>query len=159
MKTIDQWFAEYGVSHQHPTNKKVHWICVPLIFFSILGLLASIPLGGFSANFPLWFQPHAHLGSLLFLLALLFYIRLSPPLAFGLALFGIVCLLAIAEISQSDLSLWQICLFIFVAAWIGQFWGHKVEGAKPSFFQDLQFLLIGPAWLLGFVYKRWGINY
>ena len=32
-------------------------------------------------------------------------------------------------------------------AWIGQFIGHKIEGAKPSFFEDLQFLLIGPAWV------------
>ena len=43
MRKIDQLFAEYGESHQNPTNKKIHWICVPLIFFSIVGLIASIP--------------------------------------------------------------------------------------------------------------------
>lgn len=159
MKSINQWFTEYGVSHQNPTNKLVHWICVPLIFFSILGLVASIPLGTFPTLFPTWFQPYAHLGTLFFLLALIFYLRLSPSIAVGLLLFGMLCLFCITAISQSEMVLWQVCLFIFVAAWIGQFWGHKVEGAKPSFFQDLQFLLIGPAWLLGFVYKRLGINY
>jgi len=35
-------------------------------------------------------------------------------------------------------------LIIFILAWIGQFYGHKIEGAKPSFLKDLEFLLIGP---------------
>ena len=50
-------------------------------------------------------------------------------------------------------------LIIFVIAWIGQFIGHKIEGKKPSFFEDIQFLLIGPAWLLSFIYNKLGIKY
>jgi len=52
-----------------------------------------------------------------------------------------------------------VSLGIFVIAWIGQFIGHKIEGKKPSFLEDLQFLLIGPAWLLHFIYKKLGIVY
>ena len=37
---------------------------------------------------------------------------------------------------------------IFIAAWVGQFWGHQIEGQKPSFLKDLQFLLIGPLWVV-----------
>jgi len=55
--------------------------------------------------------------------------------------------------------LWLVCLIVFVLAWVGQFYGHKVEGKKPSFLKDLQFLLIGPAWLLGFIYRKLGIPY
>ena len=51
------------------------------------------------------------------------------------------------------------CVAIFVVAWIGQFIGHHVEGKKPSFFQDVQFLLIGPVWLMGFVFRRLGWRY
>jgi uncharacterized membrane protein YGL010W len=51
---------------------------------------------------------------------------------------------------------WAICLTLFVVAWIGQFIGHKIEGKKPSFFKDVQFLLIGPAWLLSKVYRKAG---
>jgi uncharacterized membrane protein YGL010W len=54
---------------------------------------------------------------------------------------------------------WKICLVLFVLAWIGQFVGHKIEGKKPSFFQDVVFLLIGPAWLLHFIYKKAGQRY
>jgi len=46
-----------------------------------------------------------------------------------------------------------------VLAWIGQFIGHMIEGKRPSFFQDLQFLMIGPMWLLSFVYQRLGLRY
>ena len=55
--------------------------------------------------------------------------------------------------------LWQTAIVIFVVAWIGQFVGHKIEGKKPSFFKDLQFLLVGPMWLMHFIYKRVGISY
>ena len=43
MRTAEQWFEDYGVSHQNKTNKFIHWICVPLIFFSAYGLLTTIP--------------------------------------------------------------------------------------------------------------------
>ena len=56
----------------------------------------------------------------------------------------------------------QLTIFytsIFIVSWIGQFIGHKIEGVKPSFFEDIQFLLIGPAWLLSFIYNKFGIKY
>jgi uncharacterized membrane protein YGL010W len=59
----------------------------------------------------------------------------------------------------APLPLWAVSLIIFTGAWIGQFVGHKIEGKKPSFFKDLQFLLIGPAWLLSFIYRKIGITY
>ena len=55
--------------------------------------------------------------------------------------------------------LWQSSIIVFVLAWIGQFYGHKIEGIKPSFFEDLQFLMIGPAWLMSFIYNKFGIRY
>ena len=54
--------------------------------------------------------------------------------------------------------LWIFSVIIFVIAWTGQFIGHKIEGKKPSFIKDIQFLLIGPAWLLSFIYKKIGIQ-
>jgi uncharacterized membrane protein YGL010W len=75
-------------------------------------------------------------------------------------LFGVLCLFLVNAITILDVApLWAISLIIFVLAWFGQFYGHKVEGKKPSFFKDLQFLLIGPAWLMHFIYKRLGIPY
>lgn len=91
---------------------------------------------------------------------MIFYFRLSVPLAIGMLLFSTAVIAFIVMYEQADLSpVWQLALGIFIGAWIGQFVGHKIEGKKPSFFQDLQFLLIGPIWLLGFVYRKIGIRY
>ncbi|NLR59046.1 DUF962 domain-containing protein [Chitinophaga polysaccharea] len=149
MKTIHQWLDDYGTSHRNPTNKLIHWICVPAIFFSIVGFLYAVPVPGVS----FMYLTLAHIA---LLAVILYYLRLSASLAAGMLLIGIICLWLWRMIAATGLT-WQVALVIFVLAWIGQFIGHKIEGAKPSFFKDLQFLLIGPAWLLSFIYKRAGI--
>ena len=159
MRKIDQLLAEYGESHQNSTNKTIHWICVPLIFLSIVGLIASIPSSMVQSilgeN-----NPYANWAAILLILVLIYYVSLSIPLSIGMMLFGVLCLFVINFIVQLDIApLWLVSLGIFVVAWIGQFYGHKVEGKKPSFLKDVQFLLIGPAWLMHFIYKRVGIPY
>jgi uncharacterized membrane protein YGL010W len=159
MKSAHQWFEAYAESHQNPTNKLIHWICVPLIFFSILGLLASFSMGLFGLiPADSEYFAYLHLGTLGLLVSLGFYLRLSPKLSIGLLVFAAFCLYGIKWMYLSEKPLWSSSLTIFVAAWVGQFYGHKVEGKKPSFFQDVQFLLIGPAWLMHFIYKRLGIS-
>lgn len=154
MRTIQSWLDEYGESHQNPTNKTVHWICVPSIFFSVVGLLYGVKL-------PVALTPTLQLNLAMVVLAVttVYYFMLSKPLAIGLLLFATVCLYLCQVIETAGLTLWQVSIAVFVIAWIGQFWGHKVEGKKPSFFKDLQFLMIGPAWLMHFIYKKLGIPY
>jgi uncharacterized membrane protein YGL010W len=159
MRRIDELLTEYGQSHQNSTNKAIHWICVPLIFFSIVGLIASIPSEGVQ-RFMGEGNPYANWATVLLVLVLVYYVTLSIPLSIGMMLFSALCLFVANQISTINLApLWLICIVIFILAWIGQFYGHKVEGKKPSFFKDIQFLLIGPAWLMHFIYKRLGIPY
>jgi uncharacterized membrane protein YGL010W len=146
-RTLKQWFNEYGESHQNKTNKLIHWICVPSIFFSIVCLLYLVPVAG-----------NLNLASISMMFATFFHIRLSSKLAAGLLFFYLLCYVGAYLLSNLSVPLWQIAIIIFVVAWIGQYWGHKIEGKKPSFIKDIQFLLIGPAWLLGFVYKKLGIS-
>ncbi|WP_276366452.1 Mpo1-like protein [Chryseolinea sp. H1M3-3] len=159
MRKIDQLLAEYGESHQNSTNKTIHWICVPLIFFSIVGLVASIPSN--AVQFVLGEgNPYANWAAVVLILVLIYYVSLSIPLSIGMMLFGVLCLFTVNLISRLITApLWVVSLIIFFVAWIGQFYGHKVEGKKPSFLKDIQFLLIGPAWLMHFIYKRLGIPY
>lgn len=158
MRRIDALLAEYGESHQNATNKAIHWICVPLIFFSVIGMIASIPsnmLHSFMGE-----SPYANWATVVLVLAIIYYVSLSIPLSIGMVLFSLICIFLANLIAQLNVvPLWLVSLIIFVVAWIGQFYGHKVEGKKPSFFKDLQFLLIGPAWLMHFVYKKMGIPY
>lgn len=137
MKTLEQWFAEYSESHQHPVNQRLHKICVPLIFFSIVGMLLQIPveLGPIK------------LGELLIAVALGWYMTLGPRV-FLVMLGQLVLSYALVYVLSLWVSpIWPLVL-IFVLAWVGQFYGHHLEGKKPSFFKDLQYLLIGPLWVV-----------
>jgi len=155
-KSADQWFAEYGESHQDHANETIHWICVPIIFYSVLGLLWSVPVPAALAHalpWFLWVQPAI-------VAAMLFYFRLSRALAFGLLCFISLCsILLELQAILCPFPIWKSSLLLFVLAWIGQFIGHKIEGQKPSFLKDVVFLLIGPAWLMHFIYKRLRIEY
>jgi uncharacterized membrane protein YGL010W len=150
--------SEYGESHQNASNKAIHWVCVPLIFFSIVSLIASIPSGPVQSLLGRG-NPYANWATIAILLTIVYYSTLSIFLTIGMAAFSLGCLVIDNYIIQAGLPLWIVAIGIFVFAWIGQFYGHKIEGKKPSFLKDLQFLLIGPAWLLHFVYKRLGIPY
>lgn len=152
MKTINQWLDEYGESHKDETNKLIHWICIPAIFFSITGLLYCIKL-------PFWLGAiQANVAMIVLVLVVIYYLTLSRTLWIGMLLFSIFCLGLCYWIERLNIiPLWIFSLAVFVAAWIGQFYGHHVEGKKPSFFQDIQFLMIGPAWLMSFLYRKMGI--
>ena len=152
MNSIQGWLDAYGKSHQNPINKKIHWLCVPLIMLSLLGLLWSIKLSFIIDS------EYLNATTLLISLVSIYYFRLSVPMGIGMLFISILMLFLIFYINHSNVSLF-IYLVIFVLAWIGQFIGHKIEGEKPSFFEDLQFLLIGPLWLLAQLYKSLNINY
>ena len=155
-KTADQWFAEYGESHQDDTNETIHWICVPLIFFSVLGFVWTIPVPAAWEDAIPWFNWVL----VAIAVAMIFYVRLSPALSAGLLLFMALCYAGIIALDLlTPWLVWETCGVIFALAWIGQFIGHKIEGKKPSFFKDLVFLLIGPAWLMSMVYKKLGQKY
>ncbi len=161
MKEVDVLFNQYAASHQNATNKLIHWVCVPLIVFSLIGLVWSIPFPhlGFLGKYNGFFN----WASFLIAFAMYYYFRLSPGLFLGmiLVLFAFSYLIVQLEYWEKTggLKLWQVCAGIFLLSWIGQFIGHRIEGKKPSFLDDLKFLLIGPIWLLHFIYKKLGIPY
>ena len=160
MRTTEQWLSEYGESHQNGTNKLIHWVCVPLIMFSLIGLLWSIPVNNLQKLFPDSISFFVNWGTLFLVLALLFYLRLSVAMFLGMLVIAALMVTGIYVIQQHvSLPLWVISLAVFAGAWVGQFVGHKIEGKKPSFLKDVQFLLISPAWLLSFVYKKLKIAY
>ena len=141
MRPVDQMFQRYGEFHLNATNKAIHWVCVPLIVWSVLGLLwTAAPIGAAVA----------------IAASAAFYLWLSLALALGMV---VVIALMIYPISLLGSHLLVVSAAVFVAAWIGQFVGHKFEGRRPAFLDDLRSLLIGPAWILGFIYRRLGIAY
>jgi uncharacterized membrane protein YGL010W len=155
MRTVNDWLGEYAVSHQNPTNKLLHWICVPAIVLAVMGLLWSAPLPGSLATVSPWVNWATAVAAA----TIVYYLLLSPRLALGITLVFAGLLWIVHALAQLPWPLWQTALVIFVVAWIGQFVGHLVEGRRPSFFKDLQFLLIGPLWLLAALYRRIDLPY
>ena len=154
-RTLDQWFEEYDSSHGNRVNKLIHWVCVPSIFLVIMALLWSLPV-------PAVFEsvPYLNWATLSAVVYMAFYIQLSRKLAVGMAFFALATYAIIAWYEQLNLtSLWSLATVLFVVLWILQFIGHYLEGKKPSFFKDLSFLLVGPAWVMAFIYRKMGIKY
>ena len=136
MSKFQSLIDAYGVSHQNKTNKLIHWICVPAIFLSIVGLISVIP---FPWNISLF-------GSL------------NLNWAFVALIFAFACIFLCQHINAMEYPVW-IYIGIFSVSWVFQFIGHHIEGKKPSFLQDIQFLLIGPAWLMHFIFKKLNVPY
>ena len=155
MRTVNQWLDEYGASHQNPANKLLHWICVPAIVVSLVGLLWYLPVPQTLRAI----SPLLNWGTVLLVGAVVYYVAISWSLALGMVLFAGAVLGCLVWLQTLPWPLWTLCLGLFVVAWIGQFIGHHYEGQRPSFFKDVQFLLIGPLWLLSFVYRKLGIRY
>jgi len=152
--SLEALLDDYGESHRNPVNKAIHWVCVPVIVWAVAALLWSIPfpwkIG--SGIVPLNWAVIALVA------AQVYYFRLSRRLGSGLMLYNLLMLwLTAAADSRLPWPLWQPALAVFVLAWIGQFAGHQIEGRQPSSLRNLQFLLVGPAWLMAFVYRRLGL--
>ena len=142
LTSIQQLFRAYHQSHVNPTNQKIHYICVPLIFWSISALLWLVKIPGIFIG-----PVQLNLALIAMTLVLIYYILKSMQVFLIMFLFTAVCLAANYWLELNTSYLLILSIVVFVAAWIGQFIGHKIEGKSPSFFQDLQFLLIGPAWV------------
>ena len=150
-RRIDRWFAHYSDDHRNAANQRIHVFAVPAILWSVTALLWCIPVAGS------WFRPGMWAALAMFF-AWSFYFRASRTLGYGM----LVVFVAMAWLTRwlhgalGTTQLLAIAIAVFVVAWIAQFLGHKVEGRKPSFLTDLTYLLIGPAWVLAKLYRRFG---
>lgn len=160
-KSIHDWFNEYAQSHQNKINKIIHWICIPLIFWSIIALFSLIPSNSIKIFNNETLNQFAHFGTIIILIGLLFYLKLSFKIFVGMFLFSLIVLIDIWLANQffDKKTFTYLTVSIFVLSWAGQFIGHKIEEKKPSFIKDILFLLIGPAWLIGFIYSYLKIKY
>jgi len=141
-RDIDVLLARYAESHRNPVNELIHFVCIPAIVFSLLGILWAI---------------HPVVAVLVVAAALVYYVKLSRPFALGMAAMAAVMLGLLNMLPEGTVLVTSIG--VFVLAWIGQFIGHHIEGKKPSFFDDLRFLLIGPLFVLSFLYRRMRLAY
>lgn len=157
MRNMATFLSDYGESHRHPINQWVHIFCVPAIFVATLGLFWLIPLGqwlGLHGAAAYWVNG----GTLLALACMPFYLRLSPGVSLLMLGWLIVALAIVVGVDRSAVSLGWSALVVWLVAWSVQVWGHKVEGKKPSFIDDLVFLLVGPVFVSKEVLYKLGLS-
>jgi len=154
MRTADEWFSSYSRDHQNPTNRSIHWVCVPSILWAVTAALWSIPVPSAVGLHGLWCF-------LAMAAALVFYFRMSNVLGVVmLALFALLGLLTDALYSALGAThLLVAAVVVFVVAWVGQFIGHIYEGRRPSFLTDMSYLMVGPAWLVSKLMRSAGLAY
>lgn len=146
--------TEYSADHQNPFNQRMHNICVPLIAIALIGLLWAIPVPGKLSSASPWIN----FGTATLIILNVYYLRLAPRLGIGMVVAALIVAPLLAYAAGLPVPLWLTALAVFTVGWIGQFVGHYVEGARPSFFRDLRFLLIGPLWVLAKFYAILGIR-
>jgi uncharacterized membrane protein YGL010W len=140
-RRIDTLINHYGESHQNTTNELIHFIAIPLITLSLSGLLYAIHP----------FVLYAFLAG-----SFVYYVRLSTVFLITMLVWSAVMLWVIQSMGTQLVTL---SVAIFVGAWILQFIGHKIEGKKPSFFEDIQYLWVGPLFVLSKLFTRLGIKW
>jgi len=140
-RKVDQLLAHYGESHRNPRNEVIHFIAIPLIMLSLVGLL---------------FAAHPWIAYAFVAASMVYYARLSAPFLVAMALLSALALVLVHAMGSQVL---PISAAIFVGAWIAQFVGHRIEGKKPSFFEDLQYLWVGPLFVLSHLFTKMGIRW
>ena len=152
-RPVDRFLGNYSQDHRNATNRLIHWVCVPLIVWTVVAALWLLPV-------PTVARPGLWAG-LAGVAAVSFYLRLSRPLGLAMLVF-FVALLALTwwlhGLLGSRVLLWTAA-GVFVAAWVAQFIGHEFEGKRPSFLTDLVYLLIGPLWLMSKLFRRAGLRW
>lgn len=151
--SLDYLLTEYEKTHLNPTNRNIHMVCVPAIVTVTLGLfwgLSALLWGPSVTGISLPWFAIANLATIGAILAGIYYLRLSTLLFAVMLGYGLASL-ALLYVLHMYIGAWGVLLIsagVWLLAWVAQFIGHNIEGAKPSFLQDLVFLLIGPAFVL-----------
>ena len=118
---LSKLFEDYGAYHRHPANKMTHYVGVPLIIVTLVGLLSRISLGPVSLAVPVAVA------------AVLYDLRLSVKLTLPFA--GFIALAFVVAPAVSTAILWAG----FLGGWLLQFVGHFVyEKKSPAFFKNLE---------------------
>jgi uncharacterized membrane protein YGL010W len=141
-RKVDRLLAHYGESHRNRTNELIHLVAIPAIMVSIVGLL---------------FAAHPWVAYAFVAASLVYYARLRAPVLLAIMVAWTAVMFAL--VFAMGRYVLPISAGVFIVGWIFQFIGHKIEGRKPSFFEDLQYLYVGPLFVVVWALKRMGIRW
>ena len=151
MNETEDWLTRYEQTHTDLRYPAIYWAAVPMVVVGLTGLLWGL---GVPTQFTK-ISPLLNWGSAFLMVTAIYYFIISLSLAIGLLPF----LLGLAAIqvwlTNSGLPAAGISTGLLIAGTVGLTVGRS--GSARAVFQDLQLMMIGPAWLLSVLYRRFGI--
>ena len=155
MTETDGWLQRYEETHSDLTYPAVYWAAVPMVVLGVVGLLWALPIP--DEFFEI--SPLLNWGTAFLMAATVYYFIISVSLAIGMLPFIVGVAAVQMWLSQSDYSLFRVSIGLLVAGIIGLWMGHRNEAGLRPVIQDLQLMMIGPAWILSVLYRRIGIPF
>jgi len=140
VSVLTRLLESYEKNHQNPINEAIHIIAIPLIMFSILGMTAAFDI----------FLEYILVGIVIF-----YYLKLSKIAALLMLVWLLIYLGLVVLLKPYII---EISILLFAFGWILQFFGHFIEGKRPSFFEDLRYFLIGPLFVAQKLISKFGIK-
>ena len=104
-------------------------------------------------------SPLLNWGTAFLMSAAVYYFIISVSLAIGMLPFVLGVAGIHTWLEQSDFSPLRVSLGLLAAGIIGLFMGHRNKSSLRPVLQDIQLMMIGPAWLLSVLYRRIGIPF
>ncbi len=155
MSETDSWLARYEANHTDLSNPVVYWAAVPMVVIGTVGLLWSLPI-------PVEFyeiSPFLNWGSAFLIAATIYYFIISLSIAIGMLPFMLGLASLQIWLTASQFPAQGVSIGLLVAGTVGLWLGRRGSGQIRGLLQDLQLMMIGPAWLLSVIYRRLGIPY
>jgi len=153
MSETDGWLKLYEDTHQDLTYPVIFWAAVPMVVLGTVGIMWTLPIPDEFFDI----SPLLNWGTAFLMAAAVYYFIISVSLAIGMLPFFIGIAAIQTWLVQSDFSPLRVSIGLFVAGVIGLWMGHRNKSSLRPVLQDLQLMMIGPAWLLSVLYRRIGI--
>lgn len=155
MNEADGWLLRYEESHRNLSYPVIYWSAVPMVVLGLVGLLWAVPTPDEFYEI----SPLLNWGSAFLMAAAVYYFIISISLAIGMLPFMVGVAAFQMWLTQSDYSLVRVAAGLFIAGTVGLWLGRRNKGGLGLVVQDLQLMMIGPAWLLSVLYRRAGIPF
>lgn len=153
MSETEDWLTRYGETHSEVASPLVYWAAVPMVVVGVVGLLWWLPVPEELYRI----SPIINWGTLFLMAATVYYFIISVPLAIGMLPFVIGVAYVHVWLEASQYTPVNASIGFLVAGVLGLLLGQRRERPFFRLVQDLQMMMIGPAWLLSVLYRRMGI--
>ena len=162
-REVDVYFETLNRQSEHPVNRVLQYIGIPVFSFAVLGLVWLIPfpeIGFLKRN---GFDTFLNWGSFFIAGVIYYYLRLATTLSYAMLLTIGVFSFFIVQLEYVEQAggpaVWVVCSLLLLISFLVLYLGKRMERNPVPFGAFLRMLALGPIWLWHFVFKKLNIPY